>query len=216
MFIFFSVRTENIYDNCPVRQENVQTCSNAEERSESSESELPLSDIQFHQHNVWVPANPYLTERIPNWLYVYSRAPIELDPQLKWNLFSEEELHFYLAMINRLYKEEAQELVLGYEAFRVVLQKEIERRESDEGNIYNNVASAMSTESKANDEPSSEGRNWSADPSANFNIYNNVNNVFDGQAQGQAVGNRNTSKPDHHYSNIADLSQELTTVKSNV
>ena len=44
---------------------------------------LPLPQPSFHQHNVWVPANPYLTEEIPNWLFIYSRAPVELDHQLK-------------------------------------------------------------------------------------------------------------------------------------
>lgn len=191
---------ENIYDNCPIQPDDESTASEVTpgRLDEQGELDLPLSEIQFHQHNVWVPANPYLTERIPNWLYIYSRAPIELDSQLKWNLFSEEELHFYLAMINRLYKEEAQELVLGYEAFRVVLQKEIERRESTEpSNIYNNVASI-------------DSRNPDDD-----NIYNNVNsnnNVFESQIS-QASSNKSDH---HHYSNIADLSKELTTVKSNV
>lgn len=26
--------------------------------------QLPLPDATFHQHNVWVPANPYLTEEV--------------------------------------------------------------------------------------------------------------------------------------------------------
>lgn len=148
-----------------------------------SQSKLTLDDLSMHQHNVWVPANPFLTEQIPDWLYVYSRAPAELDAQLKWSLFGEEELHFYLAMVNRLYKEEAQELVLNYEAFRTVLQKEIERREADEvaferpdeRNIYNNVDSGSS------------------------NIYNNVG----------CVPTEPKKLDHHHYSNIADLSKEL-------
>ncbi|RWS23578.1 protein salvador 1-like protein [Leptotrombidium deliense] len=44
---------------------------------------LPLPQPTFHQHNVWVPPNPYLTEEIPHWLSVYSCAPVELDHKLK-------------------------------------------------------------------------------------------------------------------------------------
>lgn len=44
---------------------------------------LPLPQPPFHQHNVIVPANPYLTEEIPRFLRVYSRAKCELDHQLK-------------------------------------------------------------------------------------------------------------------------------------
>ncbi|KAL1416622.1 hypothetical protein MTO96_027833 [Rhipicephalus appendiculatus] len=44
----------------------------------------PPRHTNFHQHSVLVPANPYLTEEIPKWLYIYSRAPQESDHKLKW------------------------------------------------------------------------------------------------------------------------------------
>jgi len=44
---------------------------------------LPPQPQQFHQNHCIVPANPYLTEEIPHWLYIYSKAPPELDHKLK-------------------------------------------------------------------------------------------------------------------------------------
>ena len=196
---------DNIYDNCPFLNYKNGPFSSAEDEENDKEVDdnndateddikLPISEINFHQHNVWVPANPYLTERIPNWLYVYSRAPIELDSQLKWNLFGEEDLHFYLAMINRLYKEEAQELVLSYESFRAFLQKEIEQRESecdatDKQNIYNNVGTGDDVCGR------NEQSNQSMRDGQNFNIYNNVD---------FATHEAGAKHDHHHYSNIAD------------
>lgn len=48
------------------------------------------------------------------------------------------ELECFQAMLNRLYRQELEDLVLGYEAYRAGLQREIEERESkiiDNGNI---------------------------------------------------------------------------------
>ncbi|KFM57224.1 Protein salvador-like protein, partial [Stegodyphus mimosarum] len=58
----------------------------------SQNRQPPPRHTNFHQHNVLVPANPYLTEEIPHWLYVYSKAPPELDHKLKWELFRLPEL----------------------------------------------------------------------------------------------------------------------------
>lgn len=87
----------------------------------------PPRHTNFHQHNVLVPANPYLTEEIPHWLYVYSKAPPELDHKLKWELFRLPELDCFQAMLNRLYRQELESIVMGYEAYRLTLFKEMER-----------------------------------------------------------------------------------------
>ncbi|XP_015903551.1 scaffold protein salvador [Parasteatoda tepidariorum] len=87
----------------------------------------PPRHTNFHQHNVIVPANPYLTEEIPHWLYVYSKAPSEFDYKLKWNLFKLPELDCYQAMLNRLYRQELENIVMNYEAYRLALFKEMER-----------------------------------------------------------------------------------------
>lgn len=44
---------------------------------------LPLPPRPSRVNNCIVPANPYLTEEIPDWLYVYSKAPPEHDHKLK-------------------------------------------------------------------------------------------------------------------------------------
>lgn len=91
-------------------------------------SNIPLRHTNFHQHNVLVPANPYLNEEIPHWLVVYSKAPPELDYKLKWQLFKLEQLDFYQAMLNRLHKQDLEEIVMGYEAYRLALLREMENR----------------------------------------------------------------------------------------
>lgn len=88
----------------------------------------PPRHTNFHQHSVLVPANPYLTEEIPKWLYIYSRAPQESDHKLKWNLFRLPELECFQAILNRLHRQELEELVMGYEVERLAIAKEMERR----------------------------------------------------------------------------------------
>lgn len=44
---------------------------------------LPLPPRPARVQNCIVPANPYLTEEIPDWLFVYSKAPPEYDHKLK-------------------------------------------------------------------------------------------------------------------------------------
>lgn len=51
---------------------------------EHHQSELPIPpQASNHYQNLIVPANPYLTEEIPRFLHVYSRARAELDDQLQ-------------------------------------------------------------------------------------------------------------------------------------
>ncbi|KAE8749320.1 hypothetical protein FOCC_FOCC004027 [Frankliniella occidentalis] len=90
---------------------------------------LPLPPhIHFHPPSVLVPANPYLNEEIPNWLGVYSRASQDLDHKLKWEMFRLPELDCFNVMLTRLYKQELEEIVMRYEAYRSALAYEAERR----------------------------------------------------------------------------------------
>lgn len=90
---------------------------------------LPLPQhIHFHPPSVLVPANPYLNEEIPNWLGVYSRASQDLDHKLKWEMFRLPELDCFNVMLTRLYKQELEEIVMRYEAYRSALAYEMERR----------------------------------------------------------------------------------------
>ncbi|XP_044013568.1 scaffold protein salvador-like isoform X3 [Aphidius gifuensis] len=78
--------------------------------------------------NVLVPANPYLTEEIPHWLNVYSRASVSLDRKLRWELFRLPELDCFSSMLTRLYKQELEEVVMRYEEYRSALLCEMEQR----------------------------------------------------------------------------------------
>ena len=62
--------------------------------------------------NLLVPANPYLHEEIPIWLRVYFKASPSLDHHLKWDLFTLPELEGFEAMLNRLLRDELEELVM--------------------------------------------------------------------------------------------------------
>ncbi|XP_050405061.1 scaffold protein salvador [Patella vulgata] len=87
---------------------------------------------QPRQSNVLVPANPYLKEEIPQWLVVYSKAQPEHDHKLKWDLFRLNELEYFDALIIRLYKQELEQLVMSYEAYRAALNREKERQKQDQ------------------------------------------------------------------------------------
>ncbi|KDR24167.1 scaffold protein salvador [Zootermopsis nevadensis] len=88
----------------------------------------PPRHTHFHPHSVLVPANPYLNEVIPHWLTVYSRASQDLDHKLRWEMFRLPELDCFNAMLTRLYKQELEEIVMRYEAYRASLFCEMDHR----------------------------------------------------------------------------------------
>lgn len=47
----------------------------------------------------------------------------------QWDLFRLPELECFQAMLNRLYRQEAEEVVMAYEAYRLTLQRLIEMKE---------------------------------------------------------------------------------------
>lgn len=156
--------------------------------------------------NALVPPNPYLTEPIPDWLYIYSRAPVELDHKLKWPMFNEEELNFYSAMMKKLFIEEAREIISKYDLLKILIQEEIAKREKDneqfnngksDFNLYDNLKGDL------NQTPTDESAK------SKFNIYDNISdNRFN--------FNNDKDKTDHHYSNITDLSNDLQTVTAKI
>ncbi|CAG2112839.1 unnamed protein product [Medioppia subpectinata] len=88
---------------------------------------VPPQPSQFAQSHI-VPANPYLTEEIPQWLYIYANAPPEHDHKLKWELFRVSELDCFQAMLNRLHRKDMEDLVMSFEQTRRALQREIDKR----------------------------------------------------------------------------------------
>ncbi|XP_074400212.1 protein salvador homolog 1 [Zonotrichia albicollis] len=76
-----------------------------------------------------VPANPYHSAEIPDWLQVYARAPVKYDHILKWELFQLADLDTYQGMLKLLFMKELERIVKLYEAFRQALLGELEQRQ---------------------------------------------------------------------------------------
>lgn len=98
------------------------------EAAYNSSYPLNSSHSEFRQQNVLVPANPYLSTVIPDWLCVYYKASHEHDHKLKWDLFPLPELDSYDCMLTRLFKLELEEIVMRYERERAAIVNEAERR----------------------------------------------------------------------------------------
>ncbi|XP_053243958.1 protein salvador homolog 1 isoform X2 [Podarcis raffonei] len=77
---------------------------------------------------ILVPANPYHTAEIPDWLQVYARAPVKYDHILKWELFQLADLDTYQGMLKLLFMKELERIVKLYEAYRQALLSELENR----------------------------------------------------------------------------------------
>nr|XP_033807817.1 protein salvador homolog 1 [Geotrypetes seraphini] len=75
-----------------------------------------------------VPANPYHTAEIPDWLQVYARAPVKYDHILKWELFQLADLDTYQGMLKLLFMKELERIVKLYEAYRQALLSELDNR----------------------------------------------------------------------------------------
>ncbi|XP_074146764.1 protein salvador homolog 1 isoform X1 [Sminthopsis crassicaudata] len=75
-----------------------------------------------------VPANPYHSAEIPDWLQVYARAPMKYDHILKWELFQLADLDTYQGMLKLLFMKELERIVKLYEAYREALLTELENR----------------------------------------------------------------------------------------
>ncbi|XP_074650442.1 uncharacterized protein LOC141905471 [Tubulanus polymorphus] len=97
----------------------------------TTQQQIPMPSEHRQNNNSLVPANPYLNTEIPEWLYVYSKAQREHDHKLKWELFRLPELEGFDAMLTRLFKQELEEIVMGYEAYRLALLRESERRATE-------------------------------------------------------------------------------------
>lgn len=87
----------------------------------------PPVTYQQPQH-LLVPANPYHTAEIPDWLQVYARAPVRFDHILKWELFQLADLDTYQGMLKLLFMKELERIVKLYEAYRQTLHAELENR----------------------------------------------------------------------------------------
>uniref|UniRef100_A0A915KRF9 Uncharacterized protein n=1 Tax=Romanomermis culicivorax TaxID=13658 RepID=A0A915KRF9_ROMCU len=73
--------------------------------------------------------NPYIVQQeVPDWLYIYAKAPHESDHLLKWDVFRWPQLEYFNVMMIRLLKQEVAQIVIEYERYRHAIVSEIERR----------------------------------------------------------------------------------------
>ncbi|XP_059616327.1 scaffold protein salvador [Phlebotomus argentipes] len=97
--------------------------------TEAPRAVIPEPQLATHvTHSALVPANPYLHEEIPAWLMVYMKADPATDHKLKWDMFALNKLECFDGMLNRLYKQELQNIVARYEKYRQALDFELSRR----------------------------------------------------------------------------------------
>ncbi|KAK6636620.1 hypothetical protein RUM43_010282 [Polyplax serrata] len=97
----------------------------------------------FHPHSVLVPANPYLSQEIPHWLVVFSRASSDTDHKLRWEMFRLPELDCFNAMLTRLYRKELEEIVMRYETYRSLLVCEMDRHLQAASQQARNLATTL-------------------------------------------------------------------------
>ncbi|KAL8168634.1 UNVERIFIED_CONTAM: Protein salvador 1 [Gekko kuhli] len=124
-------------------QESFQKCCETFTKTDALQVGLPSSSVPRYdqpppvtyqpQQNersqpILVPANPYHTAEIPDWLQVYARAPVKYDHILKWELFQLADLDTYQGMLKLLFMKELERIVKLYEAYRQALLSELESR----------------------------------------------------------------------------------------
>ncbi|XP_067942152.1 scaffold protein salvador-like [Watersipora subatra] len=73
-------------------------------------------------------------EDIPDWLWVFFKAPLEHDHKLKWDLFGLGELETFNRQMMRVYKKELEDLVMGYEAYIQAIYRQMEQRKRQQTN----------------------------------------------------------------------------------
>lgn len=94
--------------------------------------EIPRPLIAAHthytQHNALVPANPYLTEAVPEWLEFYAKSTPENDHKLKWDMFQLHQLEDIAGMLTKLFRQECQMIVVKYETLRIQIRSTMEEK----------------------------------------------------------------------------------------
>uniref|UniRef100_A0A182M1G5 WW domain-containing protein n=1 Tax=Anopheles culicifacies TaxID=139723 RepID=A0A182M1G5_9DIPT len=72
----------------------------------------------FPRHSALVPANPYNTEKVPEWLFLYAKSSSEKDHIIKWDMFQLQQLEDFLGIMKKLYRQECNIIVAKYEVIR--------------------------------------------------------------------------------------------------
>uniref|UniRef100_A0A182TIU2 WW domain-containing protein n=1 Tax=Anopheles melas TaxID=34690 RepID=A0A182TIU2_9DIPT len=81
--------------------------------------EIPRPIVShFSRHSALVPANPYNTEKVPEWLFLYAKSSSEKDHIIKWDMFQLQQLEDFLGIMKKLYRQECNIIVAKYEVIR--------------------------------------------------------------------------------------------------
>ncbi|XP_053680793.1 scaffold protein salvador [Anopheles nili] len=80
----------------------------------------------FSRHSALVPANPYNTEKVPEWLFLYAKSSSEKDHIIKWDMFQLQQLEDFLGMMKKLYRQECNIIVAKYEVIRIQIHSRMQ------------------------------------------------------------------------------------------
>uniref|UniRef100_A0A182VPS2 WW domain-containing protein n=1 Tax=Anopheles minimus TaxID=112268 RepID=A0A182VPS2_9DIPT len=76
--------------------------------------------------NALVPANPYNTEKVPEWLFLYAKSSSEKDHIIKWDMFQLQQLEDFLGIMKKLYRQECNIIVAKYEVIRIQIHSRMQ------------------------------------------------------------------------------------------
>jgi hypothetical protein len=99
-----------------------QTVNHTNNSQTSADQDHSNSETEAYNSTTIVPPNPYLKQEIPHFIKVYALAPSKLDALLDWNIFSVPQLEYFLGMLNRLWRNDLEDIVSRYENQRMTLQ----------------------------------------------------------------------------------------------
>uniref|UniRef100_A0A182KI37 WW domain-containing protein n=1 Tax=Anopheles christyi TaxID=43041 RepID=A0A182KI37_9DIPT len=89
--------------------------------------EIPRPIVpHFPRHSALVPANPYNTEKVPEWLFLYAKSSSEKDHIIKWDMFQLQQLEDFLGIMKKLYRQECNIIVAKYEVIRIQIHSRMQ------------------------------------------------------------------------------------------
>ncbi|XP_061506329.1 scaffold protein salvador [Anopheles gambiae] len=89
--------------------------------------EIPRPIVShFSRHSALVPANPYNTEKVPEWLFLYAKSSSEKDHIIKWDMFQLQQLEDFLGIMKKLYRQECNIIVAKYEVIRIQIHSRMQ------------------------------------------------------------------------------------------
>lgn len=87
---------------------------------------------------------PSNIDDFPVWLKIYSKASIECDHKLHWDMFNIRDLYFFDNILVKLYEHDIEDVILWYKSYKNALLREMDERLLQENRqrqrilLYNN------------------------------------------------------------------------------